>query len=158
MLVSARHQPQAYICHLSLEPSFHFLILFLPFGITQNTPFCPSSHSFIQFMLNASSRPAFELYAGGKERSHCISYTLRHLDHCSINILSRRICGYLLRPCIFRSVYEYYFPSKTTMCVTGFVSPENLEGNLCCFLAFKMTEMSCVRVCSSVCVQLFVTS
>ena len=74
----------------------------------------------------------------------------RHVDHCSINILLGRICGYLLRSCIFRSVYEFYFPLKTAMCVTGFVSPQNLEGNICWFLAFKMTEMSCVCVAQSV--------
>ena len=108
-LVSAKHhmnQPWVYICPLPPEPNFHFLILFLPLGITQSIPFCPNIHSFIQFMLNAYSRAAFELYAEGKERSHCISYTLRHLDQ---------------RPCLNLGVWE-----------AGQVQPLGKEGELGC--------------------------
>lgn len=64
------------------------MILTLPFGATQNAPFCPTLiHSFahslihsVQYMLSVCSRPGFERCAGDTDRIRGISCTLRYLS------------------------------------------------------------------------------
>ena len=63
--------------------SFRSLVQFLPFEVTQNIPFCPSIHSFIH-SFGTCRMPtlgqALSFVLGAQRGSHCISYTLRHLD------------------------------------------------------------------------------